>query len=355
MKRILLVLIILAMVTMSIGSTVASFSDIEVSPDNVVQTGNIDLKVVKRDLNWNPISGVDFTDDEPWGYGLERCFFVEQPQAGQIYQCNLEVWNSGSQDGDAYIHLKIIEDLPLPGVAPITWVRIWYDINNSGGEDSGEIIEGTLSDLACQHLPQSPTVWPLTANAVRQLAIQVQFTGSLPGSASLLFDTEFILLSGYLTDTEKSHSYFNKAELGGTPGFWRSPRAVTLYGQDNLETWFRQIVTSSAWFDSTLSGYSAMCDILKAPAGNSYEDMVAKFRSQYLATLLNTKTVPARLGLGTSHDISGINGAGAFFGYPSGTLTQIISTIEAKASETLNKGEVEIMKDVCDALNNLDI
>lgn len=376
MKRILVALIVLSVALMGVGSTFADFSDVEVSR-NFAQTGNIDLKVVKYDDNWNSIPGVDFTDDEPWGAGLVSCFDIPDLQVyPEIYPCNLLVWNAGSLPGNAYVHLKIVED--LASVASKTWVKIGYDINNDGDfGDAGETIEGWLADLACHHIPSVPT-WPLEENAVHRLSIEVYFDGSCPSGFTLAFDTEFILLSGFYCDTEKSHSSFTRvvSEDGGTPGFWSSPGAVNKYGKDNIVTWFRQIVDNpgySKWFaDVTITGdldtdYDIMCSILKNVGGGGYEGRVNQFRAHYLAARLNTKPTPPRLALGTVHNITHVPvdgnyiDASIYFGYDSGTLGQIITTIESKETdgdifhEPPSKDNILIMKDVCDALNNVKI
>jgi hypothetical protein len=252
------------------------------------------------------------------------------------------------------VHLKITED--SAGVACKTHVKISYDINDDGDfKDPGETIEGRLSDLACRNIPAEPTVWPLEENAVRRLSIEVYF------------DTEFILLSCFYSDTEQCHNSFIRGapELGGTPCFWRGCEAISKYGKDNIVTWFREIVGDSEWFaDVTITGnlntdYWKMWGILQG-GGWGYSGAVNQFRAQYLATRLNTMPDPPRLGLGTVHDITSIPGASSYFGYDSGTLQEIIETIESKAEGEIftappSKNNILIMKDVCDALNNVDI
>jgi len=151
-------------------------------------------------------------------------------------------------------------------------------------------------------------------------------------------------------------------EEGGTPGFWSSPAAVMKFGTAQLASWFRTIVLDSKWFEDTLAVgtdqevYDAMIFILKNTGAKAYTGAVNQFRCQYLATRLNAMS--GRLGLGTVHDISGVYGAAACFGYSSGTLSQIISTIESKETDGLiftappSRDDVLIMKSVCDMLNN---
>jgi hypothetical protein len=391
MKRILVALIILGIASMTIGGTFADFSDMEVSPNNFVQTGNIDLKVVKCGDCWHALPGEEFTDDEPWGTGLGYCFDITELQecpkpcdcgggcdygggcdcdpgcdCNRVYRCNLKVWNAGSHPGSSYVHLKIIED--SASVARKTHVKISYDINNDGDfKDPGETIEGRLADLACHHIPAEPTVWPLEENAVHRLSIEVYFDRICSKTFTLKFDTEFILLSGFYSDTEKCHNSFTRAEpeLGGTPCFWGSCWAIMEYGKCNLVTWFREIVADSEWFaDVTITGnlnvdYWTMWVILQ-DGGWGYLGAVNQFRAQYLATRLNTMPDSPRLGLGTVHDITSIPGASSYFDYDSGTLEQIVDTIESKAEGGIftappSKYNILIMKNICDALNQVKI
>jgi hypothetical protein len=264
------------------------------------------------------------------------------------------------------VHLKIIED--PAGVASKTHVKISYDINNDGDfKDPEETVEGWLADLACHLIPAEPTVWPLAENAVRRLSIEVYFDKTCPKTFTLKFDTEFILLSCFYSDTEKCHNSFIRGarERGGTPGFWGGCGAIKEYGKDNLVTWFREIVADSEWFtDVTITGnlyvdYNKMLGILQG-GGWGYSGAVKKFRAQYLATRLNTMPDPPRLGLSTVHGITSIPGASSYFGYNTGTLQEIIETIESKAEGEIftappSKDNILIMKDVCDALNNVDI
>jgi hypothetical protein len=99
-----------------------------------------------------------------------------------------------------------------------------------------------------------------------------------------------------------------------------------------------------------------MVTILDDTGANGYKGAVNQFRLQYLATRLNA--LSGRLGLATVHDISGVRDAEAYFGYGSGTLSQIIDTIEAKETDgEIFKAppiryQILAMKSVCDMLNN---
>jgi hypothetical protein len=148
---------------------------------------------------------------------------------------------------------------------------------------------------------------------------------------------------------------------GGTPGYWSSPAAMEHHGKAQLAEWFRTIVLASAWFEDGLANpndntaYNNMVGILNDTGAKGYKGAVNQFRAQYLATRLNA--LSGRLGLATPHDITGVLGAETYFGYPVGSLGEIIDTIEAKAEGEIFKplptrDDVLIMKSVCDMLNN---
>jgi hypothetical protein len=150
-------------------------------------------------------------------------------------------------------------------------------------------------------------------------------------------------------------------EEGGTPGYWSSPAAMEHHGKAQLAEWFRTIVLASAWFEDGLANpndntaYNNMVGILNDTGAKGYKGAVNQFRAQYLATRLNA--LSGRLGLATPHDITGVLGAETYFGYPVGSLGEIIDTIEAKAEGEIFKplptrDDVLIMKSVCDMLNN---
>lgn len=355
MKIVLALITILALASATVGDTFASFCDSETSFDNYIETGSLDLLVAEACDDWE---GSDYRHDLPWGTGLEPCFWVPEVEVVecQTYTSYLLLWNAGCLDGTAYLHLKDISANPdtLPYKTDVT---ISYDVD---GDENLELIKsGTLASLTC-------TYWelgPLPAEEIRRLSIELHFFPSEPDDLCLTFNTIFGLVQaeGSFSDTEECSGFFGDAcsESGGTPGFWSGPGAVNLYGKDKIVGWFTTIVGSSKWFTGVpITGvvdldYEIMRDILKASAGNDYEEMVAKFRSQYLATRLNAEA--GRLGLDTSHDISGIPNAESYFG--SGTLAQIIATIESKAVGPIftappNEDQMEIMKDVCDFLNN---
>jgi predicted ribosomally synthesized peptide with SipW-like signal peptide len=121
--NILALVVVLAVGVPLIGGTFATWSDSETMEGNYIETGSLDLLVAKCDADWqNPGT---FSDDEPWGTGLDPCFSIPEVQLNSVYSSYLLLWNAGCIDGLAYLHLKDVpEDNSL---ALSTTLQIWYD------------------------------------------------------------------------------------------------------------------------------------------------------------------------------------------------------------------------------------
>ena len=91
-KIVLALIVVLAIATASVGSTLADFSDIEPSHDNYINTGSLDLKVAVADECWVP--GV-FHDDPQ----LDLAMAVDDGQICETYGANLLLRNAGSGAG----------------------------------------------------------------------------------------------------------------------------------------------------------------------------------------------------------------------------------------------------------------
>lgn len=359
---ILALVVVLAVGIPLIGGTFATWSDSETSMDNYIETGSLDLMVAKCDADWqNPGT---FNDDTPWGLGLDPCFSIPEVELDRTYPCYLLLWNAGCIDGVAYLHITgVPEDNSL---ALSTTMQIWYD-HDADPETPVELVAtGLLADLDCKEIE----LGLMETDQLRQLKLEL-ITAPTPPEGSLSFSIYFELIQLELlgptyawADTEHSPNALNMLlELGGSPGFWRSPGALNLYDKDKIVGWFTTIVGSSKWFaDVTLTGdvdddYATMQGILSNSGASKYKGMVRQFRAQYLATRLNTMPDLPRLQVGTIHDISDIEGAEAYFGYDTRTLAEIIAFIEDEAvggifAEPPSKDEIEILKTVCDLLNN---
>ena len=81
--------------------------------------------------------------------------------------------------------------------------------------------------------------------------------------------------------------------------------------------------------------------------------MEQKFLAQYLATRLNVAA--GRLSLGTYHYFGSLD-PGNYLGLGwEGTLGLIIDAIEGRCGTSPTKDEFEVMKNLCEALNELQI
>lgn len=330
----MLLVIAVGVAAPTVGGAVATFSDSETSYDNYIETASLDLKV--HDL-----------DDQPWGSGVGPVSQIADAVVCTSYSYSVPVWNASDVDGVAYLEIKNLVD--PDSLALVMDTEIWYD---------GTLVtSGWLSDLAGQEIE----LGDLPADAYQDVTIVLHATGGSSGDR-VEYGLQFEVMGSW-SDSELSEgNYFQLgSELGGTPGFWSSPAALKLYGKSQLAEWFRAIVIDCAWLEDELANgtddevYANMRYILKNTGAQGYTGAVNQFRAQYVATRLNAES--ERLGLGISHDISGISGATAYFGYSSGTLGEIIATIESKAegpifSDPPQRNEILVMKSVCDALNN---
>jgi hypothetical protein len=133
-------------------------------------------------------------------------------------------------------------------------------------------------------------------------------------------------------------------DCGGTIGFWKNWDKHNTYTETDINDWLANINDASDWLVPDID----MEKILKQAKG---KDAKQKFLGHYLATRLNVES--DRLYPGFSHDFNdpddylGLNG--------SGTLGEIISAIEKKCGTSPTEKQFELMKDICDGLNNLEI
>ena len=136
-------------------------------------------------------------------------------------------------------------------------------------------------------------------------------------------------------------------EAGGTIGFWKNWNAHNTYRQGEIETWLSSIDAISDWLGPTTT--AGMPAILTQASGGTTEQ---KFLGHYLATRLDVQA--GRLALPTPHDTT--YDPGNYLGLTTpaaATLSEIVWAIESKYS--MPSPDSEVMKDVCDALNNLYI
>ena len=140
--------------------------------------------------------------------------------------------------------------------------------------------------------------------------------------------------------------------LGGTPGFWGNWDAHNTYPQEEVEAWLALIDNDSSWLGpTTAAGMEALIEAGRGAGAAMYD----RFLAHYMATRLDVEA--GRLSLLTHHDVSGLDpGNYLDLATPSSaTIPEIIAGVESKYSTPVTGDEYEIMKDVCDDLNNLEI
>ena len=155
-------------------------------------------------------------------------------------------------------------------------------------------------------------------------------------------------------------------EVGGTPGFWGSWDSHNTYTWDQIRGWLLLIDNPSHWLVPDISendtpDINDMEAVFVAGEGGTME---AKFLAHYLATRLNVEA--GTLFDDTVHDFSSCDPPTGdyLYGYHAlsgqGTLQEIIGAIEDNYpalpdGDPPTEGQFEIMKNICDALNNLEI
>ena len=154
-------------------------------------------------------------------------------------------------------------------------------------------------------------------------------------------------------------------DQSGTIGFWRESGALNAFGetdlesQEQIELWLVEIDDDSCWLGPTT--YADMVVLLSYGEEGVASIMEQKFLAHYLAQRLNQ--ISGWQSENTEHyvsDVPSYDDYGNYLNLPDPAYGyEIIQQIEGKcdADELTNPDadEFEIMKDVCDYLNNLDI
>jgi hypothetical protein len=371
-QKIIATIVILGLLLTTVERTFAGLSDTETGSENFFETGSLDLKVAKVNSFWE---GASFRDDQPYGSGLEPAFNETAARPGTYYESRYLLWNSGNINGEVYLRIRVDHD--PENVASRSCLTAWYDASGDKIENASEIVNGTLAALS--NAPVN--LGALPAAEIRRLRLtlcplqpnDLNDPGCDPTPFTLDFKTEFQLVQANargFTDTEVSGSHLVGAvcERGGSDEFWRGQDALRQYGKCLIVSEFHDIVRHSNWFvDVHLTGddeadYHTMVVFLTdTGGGNSYSEVVTRLRREYLATRLNAVTIPSRLMPTNNHNFSGVPGAAAFFGYGEATLATIITTIENNCVDGSifnpppSNEQVELMKNVCEALNDVRI
>jgi len=141
MKRnlILAVVVVAALSLAGAGGVFATWSDSEVSFNNTIETGSVDLKV-------------NGADDAPWGTGVPAKVTVECMVPGKFYgPYEVELWNAGTCTfpSHAYIHVKDIlcsNAEPKINPYPDGGSAYWPAGTSTGYPDpsTGELYSGAL-------------------------------------------------------------------------------------------------------------------------------------------------------------------------------------------------------------------
>jgi len=139
-----------------------------------------------------------------------------------------------------------------------------------------------------------------------------------------------------------------EVDLGGTIGFWGAWDNHDTFTQTQIEEWLCNIDSCSGWL------YATCIDDMEEVFDNcSGPDRQARFLGHYMATRLDGES--GRLGLTVVHDFSGYDPANYLGLGGSGTLAEIFDAIEAKYGTSPTNSQFNLMKDICDKLNNLVI
>jgi predicted ribosomally synthesized peptide with SipW-like signal peptide len=151
-------------------------------------------------------------------------------------------------------------------------------------------------------------------------------------------------------------------DKGGTIGFWKNWDKHNTYTQSQIEGWLQSIDANSTWLGPT--NMTDMVSWLTWDEPGSAASMECKFLAQYLATRLDMETEPLpRLNPSNTHNVSKVDPDNyvTLANPSSATLSEIVAAIESKflthqpPEHPLTKDQFEIMKNICDKLNNLEI
>ncbi len=143
---------------------------------------------------------------------------------------------------------------------------------------------------------------------------------------------------------------------GGTIGFWGEWDSHNTYTEAEINAWLGIIDVDSQWLVPDKDGDGDIdvgdMDIIFEQTAPPY-DNEHQFLGHYLATKLNMESV--RLHPEATHDF-GAYDPGDYLGLNgSGTLEEIVLAIESKYGTSPTDAQSEVMKDICDKLNNTEI
>lgn len=136
----------------------------------------------------------------------------------------------------------------------------------------------------------------------------------------------------------------------GTIGFWKNWDRHQTFSQSEIEGWLVEIDDASQWLGPTT--VEEMAAHFDAAVGGG-ASMQSRFLGHYLATRLNERAGM----LDGLHDVSLLD-PGNYLGLVDphfASLGEIFNAVEAKYATGPTGQEYEILKNIADALNNLEV
>jgi hypothetical protein len=246
-----------------------------------------------------------------------------------------------------------------------------YDKDVAGCE--ADVTDGDLMEVVLVNAyPSYTCTFTVTAQNTGMLPVQL---GPLVIEAppvltvTALEDQTGLILDGGKTDVENFSVHVEQAasqnatyefsirkpftlHAQGTIGFWRNWDKHNTFGEAEIEGWLVEIDAASGWFGpTTVEGMVALMEDALGKGGRPYE----KFLAHCLATRLNERS--GILEGADAYDVTALDSKN-YLGLadPSNaTLTEIIAAIESKFGTSPKNSQFNIMKNVCDALNNLQL
>ena len=296
--------------------------------DITVATGHIGLEFT--DFNCSDVPG-DPDLGQTKDVASAECVLVDTDGDGGHDTLQITVFN-------AYPGFQMmVENVVIQGQGTVP-VHITDTSFTFDGDDGGLVmdLEGfwTDSNLVCLQIHAGDVI---TGNFWLHMSVE---------QVALESHAYTFLVAIDYAQWNETHCPPGAEDLGGTPGFWGNWDSHNTYTEEQILAWLDSINASSAWpLPTTIA---AMETLFK-----TNKPMLDNFRRHYLATSLNIKA--GRLSTATTHDYSAQDPADYLGLGGSASLSDIVAAIEAKFAGTPDEDHLEILKDICDALNNLEI
>lgn len=298
--------------------------------------------------------------DEALKDGVFASWYTVDWLPGEFASGWVEIHNAGDIDAEWVLLTVEVETGDLHYIESETGDISVHDIDNwiivtemtYGGDDLLPLFTSLLGDnlppLTMGELDEAAGVdlGRLAAGETKRLAMTFQL---LPETGN-----------DYQKDWAKMTLIFEamapQPDLGGTPGFWSAWDEHETYSSDEINAWLDRINDASQWLVDDMNGDGKInvedMDAIFAAARGKGATMEQKFLAQYLATRLNVES--DRLSLLRHRDVTSYD-PDNYLGIPnpaSTTIAEIVLAIEDKYDTSPSRSQFEVMKDICDALNN---